>query len=306
MAYSSRAVRSPENYCDRSIRWSRWLLQWAQVNERARDAAPAVVLVACSAGAIVVSGNAWRPGHLGEVAWMAASCVPLIRRSRWPLSAAAAALCIDVACMSLAPAFVLAPAASLVALYALATRAGYRVSWAAGLAAAAAITATYALTHAQPARLGATLVNFDAVIIAVGAGVVVRVRRARLVAAEVRAERAERSRAEEEARRRAAEERLRRGGQRPGGEDELTAGGADVTRQLAALTRREREIMTLIATGLSNEEIAGRLFLARVTVKTHANRAMAKLGARDRAQLVVAAYETGLVQPARADRERAG
>jgi DNA-binding NarL/FixJ family response regulator len=52
----------------------------------------------------------------------------------------------------------------------------------------------------------------------------------------------------------------------------------------------------LIATGLSNEEIAGRLFLARVTVKTHANRATAKLGVRDRAQLVVAAYETGLVR----------
>jgi DNA-binding NarL/FixJ family response regulator len=72
------------------------------------------------------------------------------------------------------------------------------------------------------------------------------------------------------------------------------------------MTRSERAIMTLIATGLSDEEIAGRLFLARVTVKTHPNRAMATLGARDRAQLVVAAHETGLVQPARADKGRPG
>ena len=63
------------------------------------------------------------------------------------------------------------------------------------------------------------------------------------------------------------------------------------------LTAREREVVTLIATGLSNDEIAGRLYLSASTVKTHAGRAMTKLAARDRAQLVVAAYETGLVLP---------
>jgi DNA-binding NarL/FixJ family response regulator len=67
-------------------------------------------------------------------------------------------------------------------------------------------------------------------------------------------------------------------------------------RRLAALTPREREVMGLVAAGLSNDEIAERLFVTPVTVKTHANRAMAKLGARDRAQLVVIAYETGLVR----------
>ncbi|MEW2305914.1 response regulator transcription factor [Streptomyces sp. NPDC006655] len=67
-------------------------------------------------------------------------------------------------------------------------------------------------------------------------------------------------------------------------------------KRLAALTPREREVMTLVAAGLSNDQIAERLFVAPVTVKTHANRAMAKLGARDRAQLVVIAYETGLVR----------
>jgi DNA-binding NarL/FixJ family response regulator len=66
--------------------------------------------------------------------------------------------------------------------------------------------------------------------------------------------------------------------------------------RLATLTPREREVMSLVATGLSNDEIAERLFVTPVTVKTHANRAMAKLGARDRAQLVVIAYETGLVR----------
>jgi DNA-binding NarL/FixJ family response regulator len=63
------------------------------------------------------------------------------------------------------------------------------------------------------------------------------------------------------------------------------------------LTPREREIVTLIASGLSNEEIAARLYVSQSTVKTHASRAMMKLAARDRAQLVVAAYEAGLVQP---------
>ena len=66
--------------------------------------------------------------------------------------------------------------------------------------------------------------------------------------------------------------------------------------RLTTLTPREREVMSLVATCLSNDEIAERLFVTPVTVKTHANRAMAKLGARDRAQLVVIAYETGLVR----------
>jgi DNA-binding NarL/FixJ family response regulator len=66
---------------------------------------------------------------------------------------------------------------------------------------------------------------------------------------------------------------------------------------VADLTAREREVVTLIAAGLSNEEIAGQLYVSNSTVKTHVGRAMMKLAARDRAQLVVFAYETGLAQP---------
>ena len=66
---------------------------------------------------------------------------------------------------------------------------------------------------------------------------------------------------------------------------------------LHALTTREREMVTLAAHGLSNDQIAERLFLSPLTVKTHINRAMVKLGVRDRAQLVVLAYQTGLVRP---------
>jgi DNA-binding NarL/FixJ family response regulator len=62
------------------------------------------------------------------------------------------------------------------------------------------------------------------------------------------------------------------------------------------LTEREREMVALVALGLSNNDIASRLYLSPLTVKTHVNRAMAKLNVRDRAQLVVIAYQTGLVR----------
>lgn len=66
---------------------------------------------------------------------------------------------------------------------------------------------------------------------------------------------------------------------------------------LSALTDREREVMALVGIGLSNEEIARRLVVSPLTAKTHVSRTMVKLGARDRAQLVVLAYESGLVRP---------
>jgi DNA-binding NarL/FixJ family response regulator len=66
--------------------------------------------------------------------------------------------------------------------------------------------------------------------------------------------------------------------------------------RLSGLTEREREILALVGTGLSNEDIAARLVVSPHTVKTHVNRTMTKLAAHDRAQLVVIAYETGLIR----------
>jgi DNA-binding NarL/FixJ family response regulator len=66
---------------------------------------------------------------------------------------------------------------------------------------------------------------------------------------------------------------------------------------LAELTEREREVMALVGMGLTNDEIARRLVVSPLTAKTHVSRTMVKLGARDRAQLVVLAYESGLVRP---------
>jgi DNA-binding NarL/FixJ family response regulator len=67
--------------------------------------------------------------------------------------------------------------------------------------------------------------------------------------------------------------------------------------QLSTLTDREREIAALVGEGLSNDEIAERLQVSPATARTHVSRAMVKLGARDRAQLVVFAYQSGLVEP---------
>ncbi|WP_030159291.1 response regulator transcription factor [Glycomyces sp. NRRL B-16210] len=73
--------------------------------------------------------------------------------------------------------------------------------------------------------------------------------------------------------------------------------------KLNALTERETEVLKLVATGLSNDEIAGALFLSPATAKTHVSRILSKLSARDRAQLVVTAYESGLVRPTWTDGE---
>jgi len=81
--------------------------------------------------------------------------------------------------------------------------------------------------------------------------------------------------------------------------EEFAARAKDPTGlpDLSRLTDREREVVVLVAEGLTNEEIAARLVMSAATAKTHVSRAMVKVGARDRAQLVVFAYESGLVRP---------
>ncbi len=184
--------------------------KWSARHERIRDALPAllVVLVGAAASAVGEGHSGWRlPGATG-VAWTALACVPLVVRSRRPLLVVVTTLGIDLAHMVRVPDSALAPAASLVALYTLATRSSRRTAWIAGMTASLAITTVYAISQSQPPLAGTSLLRFDLAIAATALGDAIRSRRVRLAEVEARADHAERTR-EQEARRRVTEERVR-------------------------------------------------------------------------------------------------
>ncbi|WP_079657431.1 sensor histidine kinase [Streptomyces sp. 3214.6] len=182
--------------------------RWLAHHARIRDALPsvAVVLVAVAASAAGTSG--WHTPRATWVAWTALSCVPLVFRSRWPLPVVVLTLAVDLTGMALAPDHAFTPAASLVALYTLATRNDRRTAWITGVTASIAIMGAYDATHQGPLLVGTSLLRFDFAIAATALGDAVRSRRRHLAQVEARAESAERTR-EEEARRRVTEERVR-------------------------------------------------------------------------------------------------
>ncbi len=182
--------------------------RWLARHDRIRDAFPAVVLTVVAVAAAAAGKSGWHEPRAAAVAWTALSCVPLVFRSRWPLPVVVLTLAVDLTGMALVPDRVLTPAASLVALYTLATRSSRRTAWITGVTASVAITGVYAATHHEPLLVGTSLLRFDFAIAATALGDAVRSRRRHLARVEARAESAERTR-EEEARLRVTEERVR-------------------------------------------------------------------------------------------------
>ncbi|GLP64711.1 MULTISPECIES: sensor histidine kinase [unclassified Streptomyces] len=182
--------------------------RWAARHDRIRDAFPALVLMIVAVGAAAAGQSGWHAPRAAGVAWTALSCVPLVFRSRRPLAVVGATLAVDLTAMAVVPDRVSTPAASLVALYTLATLSSRRTAWTVGVLAAVAISGVYAATHEEPLLVGTSLLRLDFAIAATALGDAVRSRRQHLARVEERAERAERTR-ETEARRRVTEERVR-------------------------------------------------------------------------------------------------
>ncbi|MFG2953643.1 sensor histidine kinase [Streptomyces sp. NPDC048291] len=182
--------------------------RWLARHDRIRDALPAAVLIVIALFATAAGKSGWHAPRAAGAAWTALACVPLVFRSRWPLPVVVLTLAVDLTGMALDPDHASTPAASLVALYTLATRSSRRTAWITGVTASVAITGVYAATHHEPLLVGTSLLRFDFAIAATALGDAVRSRRRHLAQVEARADSAERTR-EEEARRRVTEERVR-------------------------------------------------------------------------------------------------
>ncbi|MEV7069685.1 sensor histidine kinase [Streptomyces sp. NPDC093990] len=182
--------------------------RWVARHDRFRDALPAMALMVVAVGAAAAGDSGWHAPRAAGVAWTALSCVPLVFRSRRPLAVVVLTLAVDLTAMAVVPDRVSTPAASLVAVYTLATRSDRRTAWTVGALAAVAVTGVYAATHEEPLLVGTSLLRLDFMIAATALGDAVRSRRLHLARVEARADRAERTR-ETEARRRVTEERVR-------------------------------------------------------------------------------------------------
>lgn len=186
-------------------------LRWRRLadHDRVRDAVPAaaVLFVALCATAAPSDGHGWSWPVPGELGWVTLACLPLVFRSRAPLTVAGVVVAVEILSEVVADRETLVPGASLVALYTVATRCSRRTAWITGGVVAVALAAAAGAAQGDGVSTG-VLVRFDLVIVATGLGDAVRSRRVKLSAVERRAVRAEQTR-EEEARRRVTEERVR-------------------------------------------------------------------------------------------------
>ncbi|MYW01886.1 sensor histidine kinase [Streptomyces sp. SID3343] len=177
-------------------------------HRRARDAVPAAVLVVVSVFASMAGGGGWHGPAAGPVLWMAAACLPLVWRSRYPMMVTAVVFAVEGIHLAVVPDAGIVPGAGLVALYTLASRLPRPTSWVIGLSASVLMTVALAAARSESVLSVGALASFDLLVLAVAIGDTTRSRRAYLAALRERAEQAEHSR-EDEAARRVTAERVR-------------------------------------------------------------------------------------------------
>ncbi|GAA4991066.1 histidine kinase [Yinghuangia aomiensis] len=177
-------------------------------HRRARDAFPGLLLVAISVFASMAGASGWHGPRAAPVLWTAAACVPLVWRSRAPVTVAVAVVAVEITHLAVASDQLLVPSSSLIALYTVASRLPRQRAWPIGLTVAVLLTIALALDGSDEFFAAGTLASFDLLVLALALGDLTRSRRAHLLALRQRAEQAERTR-EDEAARRVTAERVR-------------------------------------------------------------------------------------------------